>query len=115
MSGNADRAPIAVALDAPDLDTLADWAARTAPHVSTLKVGLEVFCRDGHRVVDVAREASGGSTAIFLDLKLHDIPATVAGAARAVSATRPDFLTVHASGGADMSASDPADAHRNSA
>lgn len=95
-------APIAVALDAPDLQTLAAWASATAPHVSTLKVGLEVFCRDGGRAVEVAREASQGRTDIFLDLKLHDIPATVAGAARAVAHLQPDFLTVHASGGAEM-------------
>ena len=96
------RAPIAVALDAPDLATLQRWAAATAPYVSTLKVGLEVFCRDGHAAVRSAREASAGECGIFLDLKLHDIPATVAGAARAVAGLQPQFLTVHASGGAAM-------------
>ncbi len=43
----SNRAPIAVALDAPDLNTLRSWAQAVAPVVSTLKVGLEVFCRDG--------------------------------------------------------------------
>lgn len=99
-------APIAVALDAPDLDTLSAWAFTTAPYVSTLKVGLEVFCRDGVDVVHSAREsairAGAPDTKIFLDLKLHDIPATVAGAAGAVRALAPDFLTVHAAGGAEM-------------
>ncbi len=42
-----DRAPVAVALDAPDLATLTRWAGAVAPSVTTLKVGLEVFCRDG--------------------------------------------------------------------
>lgn len=51
-------APIAVALDAPDLDTLSAWAFTTAPYVSTLKVGLEVFCRDGVDVVHSARESA---------------------------------------------------------
>jgi len=96
------RAPIAVALDAPDLVTLTRWAEATAPYVSTLKVGLEVFCRDGHAAVRAARDASGGDCGLFLDLKLHDIPATVAGAARAVADLDPNFLTVHAGGGPDM-------------
>lgn len=95
------RAPIAVALDAPDLDTLRSWASASGPYVSTMKVGLEVFCRDGHAAVDSARAAAPGVD-IFLDLKLHDIPATVAGAARAVASLAPRFLTVHASGGQAM-------------
>jgi orotidine-5'-phosphate decarboxylase len=94
-------APIAVALDAPDMATLATWARAAGPHVSTMKVGLESYLRDGARAVEVAREASGGC-AIFLDLKLHDIPATVAGAARSVAHLKPTLLTVHASGGTDM-------------
>jgi orotidine-5'-phosphate decarboxylase len=65
-----------------------------------VKVGLEVFLRDGHDAVHVAREASGCD--IFLDVKLHDIPATVAGAAHSVAKLAPKYLTVHASGGQDM-------------
>ena len=94
------KAPIAVALDAPDLETVQQWARAVAPHVQVVKVGLEVFLRDGHDVVHVAREASGCD--IFLDVKLHDIPATVAGAAQAVANLAPTYLTVHASGGQDM-------------
>ena len=97
MSG----APIAVALDAPDLSTLSAWAGAVGSHVSTLKVGLETYLRDGRDAVAAARTAAP-SCALFLDLKLHDIPATVAGAARAVSDLTPDFLTVHASGGPAM-------------
>jgi orotidine-5'-phosphate decarboxylase len=67
-----------------------------------MKVGLEVFCRDGHAAVVAAREAAALPVDIFLDLKLHDIPATVAGAARAVASVQPRFLTVHASGGPAM-------------
>jgi orotidine-5'-phosphate decarboxylase len=95
------RAPIAVALDAPDLATLGTWAAAVAPHVSTVKVGLETYLRDGRAAVDTARSAAP-ECALFLDLKLHDIPATVSGAARAVADLAPDFLTVHASGGPAM-------------
>ena len=94
----ARHAPIAVALDAPDLDTAARWAALVAPHVSTLKVGLELYLRYGPDAVASVRGASG--VEIFLDLKLNDIPATVAGAARAVARLRPALLTVHAAAGA---------------
>ena len=90
-------APIAVALDAPDLETAARWAGLVTPHVSTVKVGLELYLRYGPGVVASIRGASG--VRIFLDLKLHDIPATVTGAARAVARLRPDLLTVHAAGG----------------
>lgn len=96
----AGKAPIAVALDAPDVDTAARWSAAVAPHVAVVKVGLELFCRHGPAVVDAVRGGSG--VGLFLDLKLHDIPATVAGAARAVAGLRPRFLTVHASGGPAM-------------
>jgi orotidine-5'-phosphate decarboxylase len=90
-------APIAVALDAPDLETAARWAGQVTPHVSTLKVGLELYLRYGPEVVASVRGASG--VQIFLDLKLHDIPATVAAAARAVARLRPALLTVHAAAG----------------
>jgi orotidine-5'-phosphate decarboxylase len=94
------KAPIAVALDAPDVDTAARWSAAVEPHVAVVKVGLELFCRHGPAVVDAVR--GGSRIGLFLDLKLHDIPATVAGAASAVAGLRPRFLTVHASGGAAM-------------
>lgn len=93
-------APIAVALDAPDLETAARWASLVTPHVSTVKVGLELYLRYGPDVVASVRGAS--RIQVFLDLKLHDIPATVAGAARAVSRLKPAYLTVHAAGGAAM-------------
>jgi len=93
-------APVAVALDAPDLETAARWAALVTPHVSTVKVGLELYLRYGPEVVATVRGASRVS--VFLDLKLHDIPATVGGAVRAVARLRPEVLTVHAAGGADV-------------
>jgi orotidine-5'-phosphate decarboxylase len=93
----AGTAPIAVALDAPDLETAARWAALVTPHVSTVKIGLELYLRYGPQAVASVRGAS--TVDIFLDLKLHDIPATVAGAARAVARLRPALLTVHAAAG----------------
>lgn len=94
------KAPIAVALDAEDAETAARWALAVTPHVAVVKIGLELFCRVGPSVVQSVRGASGAE--LFLDLKLHDIPNTVAGAARAVSRHSPRYLTVHASGGAEM-------------
>ncbi|GAA3468065.1 orotidine-5'-phosphate decarboxylase [Nonomuraea roseola] len=93
-------APIAVALDAPDLETAARWASLVTPHVSTVKVGLELYLRYGPDVIASVRGASG--VQVFLDLKLHDIPNTVAGATRAVARLRPAILTVHAAGGPAM-------------
>lgn len=96
----APSAPIAVAIDAGDIETAATWASAVAPHVSTVKVGLELYLRYGPQVISAVRGAN--RVGVFLDLKLHDIPATVAGAARSVAGLRPSILTVHASGGADM-------------
>jgi orotidine-5'-phosphate decarboxylase len=93
----AGQAPIAVALDAPDLETAARWAGLVTPHVTTVKVGLELYLRYGPDAVASVRGASG--VRVFLDLKLHDIPATVAGAARTVARLRPALLTVHAAAG----------------
>ena len=94
------RAPIAVALDTPDLATATRWTAAVASHVTTVKVGLELFCHEGPAAVEKVRAA--GDVDVFLDLKLHDIPATVAGAARSVAHLSPRYLTVHASGGPAM-------------
>jgi orotidine-5'-phosphate decarboxylase len=93
-------APIAVALDAPNLEIASRWAGLVTPHVSTVKIGLELYLRYGPEVVASVRGASG--VQVFLDLKLHDIPATVASAARAVARLRPQLLTVHAAGGPAM-------------
>jgi orotidine-5'-phosphate decarboxylase len=93
-------APIAVALDAPDMETAARWAGLVTPHVSTVKVGLELYLRHGPDVIASVRGASG--VQVFLDLKLHDIPNTVGAAARAVARLKPTYLTVHAAGGHAM-------------
>lgn len=100
------RAPIAVALDAPDIDTARRWAGLVGSQVTTLKIGLELYLRYGPDVVAAVRDgthlAGSAEPGVFLDLKLHDIPTTVAGAARSVAHLRPSLLTVHASGGGDM-------------
>lgn len=96
------RSPIAVALDAPDLETALAWASAVGEHVQFLKVGLETFLRDGSEGVSAIREAAGPEVELFLDLKLHDIPNTVAGGARSVAHLRPQILTIHALGGPAM-------------
>jgi orotidine-5'-phosphate decarboxylase len=95
------KAPIAVALDVQELPDAVALAAAVAPTVSTIKVGLELYLRAGASGVQQVRAAAAGCS-IFLDLKLHDIPNTVAGAARSVGHLEPDLFTVHALGGFDM-------------
>src|SRR4051794_41382855 len=93
----AARAPIAVALDTADLATATRWTTAVAPHVTTVKVGLELFSHEG----PAAGEKVGGAGDVdgFLDLKVHDIRNTVAGAARSVPHLAPPCLTVPACGG----------------
>ena len=90
--------PLIVALDVPTLDRAEELATVLAPEVGVLKVGLELFCAAGPEAV--RRIAAHGP--VFLDLKLHDIPNTVEGAARRCGALGVRMLTVHASGGAAM-------------
>ncbi|MBN8872268.1 MAG: orotidine-5'-phosphate decarboxylase [Rhodospirillales bacterium] len=88
---------VIVALDTTDLGRAAAWAEATAPHVGLFKLGLEFFLAHGAAGV---RAIAGRP--IFLDLKLHDIPNTVAGGVRAVLPMNPRMLTVHAAGGPAM-------------
>ncbi len=92
-------APIALALDSQEIAVLRAWAAQTCEVVSTLKIGLETFYRNGADAIDVVRDSGCD---LFLDVKLHDIPNTVAGAAAALARYSPKYLTVHASGGPEM-------------
>jgi orotidine-5'-phosphate decarboxylase len=97
----SSRPPVAVALDAPDLATATRWATELEPFVTTLKVGLELFDAVGQHGVEQVR-AAAPSCELFLDVKLHDIPHTVAGAARTLRTLKPELLTVHALGGSAM-------------
>jgi orotidine-5'-phosphate decarboxylase len=101
LSDFATPAPIAVASDAPDLASAVVLAGQVKDSVSTFKVGLELYMRYGPDAVQQVRNAAPGRL-LFLDVKLHDIPNTVGGAARAVAHLQPDILTVHAAGGAAM-------------
>jgi len=90
---------ICAALDVPDPAAAEKLAAKLAGHVGLFKVGLELFVAHGRAAVEAVRKSG---LPIFLDLKLHDIPQTVESAARGVAALGVDYLTVHASGGAEM-------------
>ena len=87
------------ALDTPALPAALALARRLAGHVDGLKLGLEFFVGEGPEGV---RKGSEAGAAIFLDLKLHDIPNTVAGAVRAALALGPRMMTLHAGGGPAM-------------
>jgi orotidine-5'-phosphate decarboxylase len=91
--------PICAALDVPDPQAAQRLAERLAGHVGLFKVGLELFVAHGREAVDAVRRSG---LPIFLDLKLHDIPQTVESAARAVAGLGVEYVTVHASGGAEM-------------
>lgn len=91
--------PIYLALDLPNLDAAKALALKVKGHVGGLKLGLEFFCAHGsHGVHEIAQVG----LPIFLDLKLHDIPNTVAGAMQAIHVLEPAIVTVHASGGRAM-------------
>ena len=92
--------PIILALDTKDLDTAKSWIFATRESVGVYKVGLEFFLKFGSAGLRELRNE--GDFELFLDLKLHDIPNTVAGAVRSVIDLKPKFLTVHASGGSEM-------------
>lgn len=94
------KAPIILAVDTSDFDTALAWIENTKESVSVYKLGLEFYLNFGSAGVSKIIAETGAE--IFLDLKLHDIPHTVAGAAKAISHLSPKFLTVHASGGRAM-------------
>jgi orotidine-5'-phosphate decarboxylase len=91
--------PICAALDLPDPQSAAQLASKLAGHVGLFKIGLELFVAHGPAAVEPIRKFG---LPIFLDLKLHDIPATVEGAARGAARLGVQYVTVHASGGAEM-------------
>jgi orotidine-5'-phosphate decarboxylase len=94
-----DNKRIIVPLDFPDAASALAMAARLQPGLCRVKVGKELFVAGGPAVVD-ALHARGFE--VFLDLKFHDIPSTVAGACRAAARLGVWMLNVHASGGEAM-------------
>jgi len=92
-------AEVIVALDVAGVAPALDLVDRLGPEVDFVKIGLELYTRAGPEVV---HEMKARGLRVFLDLKLHDIPATVSGATRAAAALGVDLLTLHASGGRRM-------------
>jgi orotidine-5'-phosphate decarboxylase len=91
--------PIFCAIDTPDPVQAAQLAASIGGHVHGIKLGLEFFMAQGSTGIAAARPAN---VPLFLDVKLHDIPNTVAGALQALLPLHADFITIHTSGGAAM-------------
>ncbi len=100
IPANSRQGPsLIVALDYPDADAALAMSARLDPALCRLKVGKELFIAAGP---DLVRALSGLGFEVFLDLKFHDIPNTVAGAVRAAAALGVWMVNVHASGGRRM-------------
>lgn len=95
MSNN----PIYVAIDTPELERAKQIANSVRHHVGGIKLGLEFFSANGRAGI---REMAALDLPIFLDLKFHDIPNTVAKAIQALRPLEPAILTVHAAGGRSM-------------
>lgn len=90
---------LAVALDTAEWSEFESWCERFGERAGVLKVGLEAYVRWGPPAVELARRTGAE---VFLDLKLHDIPNTVRGAARAAADLGVRYLTIHAAGGTAM-------------
>ncbi len=93
------RNPIIAALDVHDAEAALNLARQLAPTVGVFKIGKELFVSAGPDIVRAIREEGG---AVFLDLKFHDIPNTVARAVAAAARLDVTMLTIHTSGGRDM-------------
>ncbi len=91
--------PIIAALDVPTAERAEKLARELAPAVGAFKIGKELFVSAGPEIVKKMR-ATGAS--VFLDLKFHDIPNTVAKAVAAATRLDVQMLTIHASGGSEM-------------
>jgi len=96
---NDPKSGLIVALDVPDREAALAAVDRLRGRAGCFKIGLEIFTREGPRLVE---EIRGRGEDIFLDLKLHDIPNTVRGAVRSACRLGIRMLTVHASGGGAM-------------
>ena len=91
--------PIYLALDVPQIEPAKALVNKVKGHIGGVKLGLEFFCAHGaHGVHEIAH----CGLPIFLDLKFHDIPNTVAAAMQAIHVYEPAIVTVHASGGRAM-------------
>lgn len=88
-----------IALDVPSLKEMKETLNRLPDSIEWYKVGLELFCAEGPRILEPLKERN---KKIFLDLKLHDIPRTVANAVKTAASHGVNLMTVHATGGRAM-------------
>ncbi len=93
------KSPVILALDFPALAPAKDIVRRVAPHLAAVKVGNQLFTAEGPSAVAAMREMG---LQVFLDLKYHDIPNTVAQAVASASKLGVWMVNLHASGGAEM-------------
>jgi orotidine-5'-phosphate decarboxylase len=99
VSARNPRERLIVALDVPSGSAALAMIDRLDSLVQWFKVGLELYLSEGNKVIEIIQNCGHS---VFLDLKLHDIPNTVAGAVRSVASTGAGMLTVHAAGGPAM-------------
>ncbi len=98
MSEQDSASHIALALDVPDLEAATRLVDQTHEHIGVFKVGLELFTAVGPPAVEMVLQAGAKC---FLDLKMHDIPATMGRSAARAAAMGVDYLTVHSSAGSE--------------
>lgn len=87
------RQKIIFPLDVPDIKASGEWVKKLNGRVGVFKVGLELFVSEGPAVIQMIQDQGGAG--IFLDLKFHDIPATMEGALRSASKYCPRLVTIH--------------------
>ena len=97
--GRTGLKPLILALDTPDLESARRMATEVREYIDVVKVGLQLFSAEGHYAIEALRD---DGFEVFLDLKLIDIPSTVAAACRALCRYEPFILTVHTMGGQEM-------------
>lgn len=99
ISSNDARQKLIFALDAAGFEEALSWIELLSGHVGMFKVGKELFTAVGPKIIETIKKRHGR---VFLDLKYHDIPNTVARAAEAAVRMNVDMLNVHAAGGSKM-------------
>jgi orotidine-5'-phosphate decarboxylase len=103
MSTHTLKTPTKIycAVDTPDIERALELASYMAKAQCGIKLGLEFFNAQGPNGIDKIRQ-NYPDLPLFIDLKYHDIPNTVAGAVRSISRLEPDYINIHALGGEDM-------------
>jgi len=99
VNTTASRPKVIVALDVEERDRALEIVDLTSPAIDIYKIGSRLFTSEGPAIV---KEIGSRGASVFLDLKFHDIPATVEGSVRAATALGVAMMTIHTSGGLEM-------------